>query len=725
MSRQATQAGGRAGARRSGTDCAGSPRRSPLTVALVGNPNTGKTTLFNRLTGARERVGNWSGVTVDTAEEQVVWAGIPVRFVDLPGIFSLSAHTPDERVTRDFLESGRADLVVNVLDASNLERSLCLTRQLLDLHLPVVGALNLADVARRRGLRIDVRVLSESLGSPVCPVVASRGRGVDALRDRICGMLGGLKTRSADTDVSAGRMPPACGDPEAEEAESEKRLSFARGLAHAVIRRDSPPGERRSDRVDRVLLSSWAGIPLFLAVMYGVFWLTVRVTHPMVDFLDSFAGAFLVHGLRFWLTGLGAPDLLVAVLTDGVGTGLVAVATFVPPIFMIFLCLGLLEGSGYMPRAAFVMDRLLRRIGLPGKAFIPLVVGFGCTVPALLATRTLEVRRDRVLTMLIAPFMSCGARLPVYTVFALAFFPRSGNQVVFALYLAGIVLAILSGLLLHRTLLPGAGAAYVLELPPYHLPPVRMCLAHAWHNLRSFLVRAGQVIVGVAVAFSLLNAVWTSAGPGQSAGRSAGPAEGLGRVATPVLAPLGIAATNWPATVGLMTGVLAKEAIIGTLDVLYAQIDAAAVRVDDRPAFDLRAQVAGSIRELKEGYGWVDRRGSKPPHSAWPGMIDALRRSFGSGAAAFAYLLFVLAYSPCVAALAVLTREAGWRWTLFSIVYQSLLAWMTATLFYQAATFSAHPRSSLEWMAAVVLLAALIVFSLRAYGRRRPMGILA
>lgn len=724
MSRQAPSADVGAGAWRSGPDCAGSQRRAPLIVALVGNPNTGKTTLFNRLTGARERVGNWSGVTVDTAEEQVVWDGIPVRVVDLPGIFSLSAHTPDERVTRDFLESGRADLVVNVLDASNLERSLCLTRQLMDLHLPVVGALNLADVARRRGLRIDIRLLSESLGSPVCPVVASRGKGVDALRDRICGMLGGLKVRSTGATAPSGRMPAGV-DPEAEEAESEKRLSFARGLAHAAIRRDSPPGERRSDRVDRVLLSSWGGIPIFLVVMYGVFWLTVRVTHPMVDFLDSFAGAFLVHGLRFWLTGLGAPAMLVTVLTDGVGTGLVAVATFVPPIFMIFLCLGLLEGSGYMPRAAFVMDRLLRRIGLPGKAFIPLVVGFGCTVPALLATRTLEVRRDRVLTMLIAPFMSCGARLPVYTLFALAFFPRSGNQVVFALYLAGIVLAILSGLLLHRTLLPGAGAAYVLELPPYHLPPVRMCLAHAWHNLRSFLIRAGQVIVGVAVAFSLLNAVWTSAGPGRTGGQPAGPAEGLGRVVTPVFSPMGIAATNWPATVGLMTGVLAKESIIGTLDVLYAQIEAAAVVGDDRPAFDLRAQVAGSIRELEEGYGWVDRRGSKPPHSAWPGMIDALRHSFGSGAAAFAYLLFVLAYSPCVAALAVLTREAGWRWTLFSVAYQSLLAWMTATLFYQVATFQAHPRSSLGWLAAVGLMAALIVLALRVYGRRRPMGLLA
>lgn len=689
-----------------------------ITVALVGNPNTGKTTLFNALTGARERVGNWSGVTVAQAETVTELDGKLVRFIDLPGIFALASHTLDERVTRDFLLSRQATLVVNVLDASNLERSLCLTRELLDLHVPLVAVLNLTDVAERRGLHLDVPDLALRLGCPVLPIVASREEGVDALLNLLAARLAQPPASAMPDAITV--LPASATDLEAEAA---RRLDYARQVVQAVVQRDAPPQERRSDRIDRKLLDTRIGIPLFLAIMYVVFWMTVKGTRPLVEFLDSFAGAFCVHGLRAWLTHLRAPAMLIALLADGAGAGVVAVATFIPPIFAIFLCLGVLESSGYMPRAAFVMDRVLRKIGLPGKAFIPLVVGFGCTVPALLATRTLESRRERVLTMLITPFMSCGARLPVYAVFALAFFPQFGNRVVFALYLTGILLAVCSGLLLHWTVLPGHGVPYALELPPYQLPPLRMCLDHAWYNLRSFLVRAGQIIVAVAVGLSLLNALGNVRLPGATAPASkagAGAAAAIGRAVTPVFSPMGIERANWPATVGLLTGILAKESVIGTLDVLYAQAKERMPQTLTEAPFKLRSELAASFHDLFAAYGLVDRQPDQPTRSGWPGMLSAMRRAFSSRAAAFAYLLFVLIYSPCLAALAVLAREAGWRWMAFSVVYQTLLAWMTATAFYQLATATAHPRQTLFWLAVVAVLAVLMVTTLIWRAQQRP-----
>jgi len=674
-----------------------------MTLALVGNPNTGKTTLFNGITGARERVGNWSGVTVDQAQANAVIGGHEVRIVDLPGIFTLDGHTLDERISGNFIKDQKADLIINVVDASNLERSLCLTRTLLDMGVRIVVALNLMDVAERRGLHIKVAALEQAIGCPVVPVVASQGEGIETLRMVLGKVL---------PDAIRSPAGPVREIAKTEEA-AQTRREFARALAHAVVQRDAPPGERTADRVDRVLLNAWVGIPLFLGIMYSVFWLTVRATQPLVEFMDSFVSAFLVHGLRALLEHWHWPGMLVNVLTDGAGAGMAAVATFMPPIFVIFLCLGVLEGTGYMPRAAFVMDRLLRKIGLPGKAFIPLVVGFGCTVPGLLSTRTLAQRRERVLTMLITPFMSCGARLPVYTIFALAFFPHKGDRVVFALYLTGILLAIFSGLLLHRTILKGISTSYVLELPPYQAPPIRMCLDHAWFNLRSFLVRAGQVIVCVVVALSLLNEIGRVFLPARKAGapESTSVSMRVGQAITPVFGSMGIQNDNWPATVGLLTGVLAKESVIGALNVMYAQAGEAAAEAKHPQPFSLRGEIADSLYELGAAYGVIVRtvKQEQEGHASWKAMLEPMRQSFGSGAAAFAYLLFVLIYSPCLAALAVLAREAGWRWMIFSVTYQTLLAWMVATVFYQSATWSSHPQQSLSWMALIgsVLLAGM------------------
>lgn len=735
-----------------------------LRVALVGNPNTGKTTLFNLLTGARERTGNWTGVTVDSAHGVLDIGAEQLRVTDLPGIYSFSPYTEDERVARDYLIRNKPDAVINIVDASNLERSLYLTAQLLDMRVPLVVALNQMDVAERHGMRVDPAHLAQHLGCPVVPMVASRGEGGEALKQEVLRVAQARRLPTArvlygDAERSVQRLQVCLivaaddagvdsrwlaiklleQDPFAREltkglfdeiaaeenariarhtglkpeaAVMDARLGFIRGLAHDVVKRRLEIRRRFSDLADRLLLSRPAGIPAFLCVMYGVFWLTVRLTQPLVDFIDSALSALLVQGPRVWLGALGVPELAISLLADGVGSGLTTVATFMPPIFMIFLCLSLLEESGYMARAAFIMDRFLNKIGLPGKAFIPLLVGFGCTVPALMATRTLEQRRDRLLTMLIAPFMSCGARMPVYAIFAMAFFPKHGNAVIFALYLIGALLAILSGWVLHRTLFKGDASAFVMELPPYHIPALRGCLEHVWYNLKSFLVRAGQVILLIAVLLSLGNAVfeWASAGEQQAAAKKSA----AGRALTVVLRPMGVAEDNWPAAAGLLTGLMAKEAIVGTLEVLYAHADEAPA--PDAQTFSLGASLREAARGLAAGYG---RAGDgTAPGGESPGLLASMRRNFGGRAAAFAYLLFVLIYSPCVAALIVLGREAGWRWMGFAVVYQTLLAWMVATAFYQAATFFEAPLRSGLWLGALAVLAAGGVGLLHQFGKR-------
>jgi ferrous iron transport protein B len=744
---------------------------SVLSVVLVGNPNTGKTTLFNLLTGARERTGNWTGVTVESAHAGFTLDGRVYRVADLPGIYSFSPDTEDERVARDYLIRNRPSAVINIVDASNLERSLYLTSHLLDMRVPLVVALNQVDVAERHGVKVDAQHLAQHLGCPVVPMVASRGEGLAALRAAVADVAsahrlpaarvvygeaepsvrrlqvclivaaddagvdsrwlaiklleGDLFARSLtnglfDTIVAEenARLARHTGQ-RPETAVMDARLGFIRGLARDVVRRRGEIRRRFSDVADRVLLSRPVGIPAFLSVMFAVFWLTVRLTQPLVDFIDNVFGALLVRQTRVWLTAFGAPDLLIALLSDGVGAGLTTVATFMPPICMIFLCLTLLEESGYMARAAFIMDRFLNGIGLPGKAFIPLLVGFGCTVPALMATRTLEQRRARVLTMLIAPFMSCGARMPVYAIFAMAFFERSGNLVIFALYLIGGLLAILSGLVLHRTLLRGEAAAFVMELPPYHVPALRGCLEHVWGNLKSFLTRAGQVIVVIALLLSLGHALLDRASG--DAERAAEWRASAGRAMTVPLRPMGVSEQNWPAAAGLLTGLMAKEAIVGTLEVLYAHADEA----PDVAPVALGQSFANAGRRLVAAYGFaapspadsVQDDGDGATHGGG-GLLAAMRRHFGSRAAAFAYLLFVLIYSPCVAALIVLAREAGWRWMLFAVVYQTLLAWMVATVFYQLANCAEAPLRAALWMGSVAAVATGGYGLLRVVGKR-------
>ncbi len=764
---------------------------SRIIVGVVGNPNCGKTTLFNALTGARQRVGNWPGVTVERKTGVCRWPGAEVMLVDLPGVYSLGAFSTtsiDEQIARDYVLSDEADLVVNIVDASNLERNLYLTTQLLEMRAPLVVVLNMMDVAREHRIEIDTETLAKRLGCPVVPVVASRGEGLAALQAAIRRVASSPQPPEADLGFGAG-LEEAIGElvplvaPMAAERNVEPRwlaiklleedalavklcagidpdhlarikhtveekadedvdiliadgrYGFANALIRDAVRRKGVVLRTVSDKIDRVVLNRLLGIPIFLAVMYLMFMFTINVGSAFIDFFDILFGAVLVDGSREVLSGAGSPEWLTTIVADGVGGGIQTVATFIPVVGCLFLFLSMLEDSGYMARAAFVMDRFMRTVGLPGKSFVPLIVGFGCNVPAIMATRTLEHRRDRVMTVMMAPFMSCGARLPVYALFAAAFFPVGGQNVVFALYLIGIGFAIATGLVLKSTVLKGDTAPFVMELPPYRLPTLKGLLLRTWERLKSFVIRAGQVIVVVVVVLNFLNS-WELDGSfgNQDSDRSALAA--IGQSITPAFAPMGIQQDNWQATVGLFTGVFAKEAVVGTLDALYTALtNTGKTDAEGDESFDLMAGVGAAFASVPANLVALADRVADPlglsigdttdvtaaarQQGISVGTMGTMAQRFDGALGAFAYLLAILLYMPCVAAMAATYRETGAVWATFTAFWTTGLAYGSAVLVYQAGSFSRHPVQSAWWIAGVMLVFASMVMVLRRLGGRR------
>jgi ferrous iron transport protein B len=762
-------------------------------IALVGNPNCGKTTLFNALTGARQRVGNWPGVTVEKKTGQFEHAGQSIEVVDLPGTYTLGSPeldgALDERIAQAFLAAGTARLIVNIVDASNLERNLYLTVQLLEMHLPVVVALNMMDVASDRRMRIDAERLAHRLGCLVVPIVAARKRGIETLKDAVVAAAGLPRSGGLDlvypaaveraVDELAPHLDAAVdrrrwlalrlleGDAEAlaaapaaarerlallkarveEEAGDEPdiliaagRYAWVHGVVAAVLTRSGEVGRNLSDRIDRVVLNRVLGIPIFLAVMYAMFMLTINVGGAFIDFFDILFGTILVDGFGALLGRMGSPDWLTALLADGVGGGIQTVATFIPIIGCLFLFLSALEDSGYMARAAFVMDRFMRTIGLPGKSFVPLIVGFGCNVPAIMAARTLENQRDRTMTIVMAPFMSCGARLPVYALFAAAFFPIGGQNLVFGLYLVGIAAAVLTGLVLKRTLLQGETSPFIMELPPYHLPALGNVLIRTWDRLKGFVLRAGRVIVGVVIVIAFLNS-WGSDGSFGNQDSDKSVLASIGRAMVPVFQPMGIEEDNWPATVGIFTGLLAKEAVVGTLDALYSGLaagEAADAGEGEADAeFSLLGGIAEAFASIPANLAEVAARVTDPlgldigdvasPEAAAAeqevatGTFTAMASRFDGAAGAFAYLLLVLLYMPCVAATAAVYRETNLRWTLFVCAWTTLMGYSAAVLFYQAATFSRDPATSALWILGMLGLLGAALATMWLLGRREDV----
>ncbi|RHZ97831.1 Fe(2+) transporter permease subunit FeoB [Cereibacter sphaeroides] len=768
---------------------------SGATIALLGNPNCGKTTLFNALTGTRQMVGNWPGVTVEKKTGEIRFAGRTAALVDLPGTYSLgSGHTvsTDERIARDFALSGEAQLVVNIVDASNIERNLYLTLQILEMGVPVVVALNMMDIAASQRIEIDLEALAARLGCPVVPIVAATGRGIEELKAALVQALDtgvpAVKPLSYVPEIEAAvadlvpaieaagetraprwlalellegsrtliaRVPTLAPEVARARQALEEALGYdpdtaiASGRYDAVaeataasVRRTSELGRTLSDRIDRVVLNRVLGIPIFLFVMYLMFLFTINVGSAFIDFFDVAAATIFVEGTAELLGRAGSPDWLTTVLASGVGGGVQTVATFIPVIACLFLFLSVLEDSGYMARAAFVMDRFMRIVGLPGKSFVPLIVGFGCNVPAVMATRTLENERDRTMTIAMAPFMSCGARLPVYALFAAAFFPANGQNLVFLLYLIGILAAVFTGLVLKNTLLPGSTTPFVMELPPYHIPTLRAVLLRTWDRLKSFVIRAGRVLVPVVAVIAVLNS-WGRDGSFGNEDTDNSVLAAIGQTIAPAFEPMGIRPENWPATVGIFTGLLAKEAVVGTLNALYSGMAETEEAQEEAAPYSLTAGLSAAVATIGENFGDLAGALTDPlgieigdlsstdaaaeELEVSTGTFGAMRALFDGQAGAFAYLLMVLLYVPCTAAIAAVWREAGPAWTGFVSVWTLMMGWGSATVFYQAATFARHPEASALWIGGVLAAFALVILVMKRIGgtgasRSAPAG---
>lgn len=722
-----------------------------ITVALAGNPNAGKTTLFNALTGAKQYVGNWPGVTVERISGKYKHDDCSIEMIDLPGIYSFSAYSLDEKVSREFILMDKPDLVVNIIDASNLERNLYLTTQLLEMKIPVLIALNMMDVAKKKKINIEIDHLALHLGCTIIPVTANKRLGLEVLKDEINKAAEEKKISSTHVsydsvvEESITNIQQRCAtyaqnrevDPRwlaikllekdelaeeisensaANEVETEilkiekhthsnadiviadGRYGFINGLTRDVVHRDSEIRKNISDFIDKFVLNRVLSVPIFFTVMYMVFMLTINVSAPFVDFFDSFIGTIFVDGLGNILTNLNFPNWLIILLADGIGGGIQAVSTFIPPIFFMFFSLSILEDSGYMSRAAFVMDRFMRIIGLPGKAFIPMIVGFGCNVPAIMATRTLENRKDRIFTILLNPFMSCGARLPVYILFASVFFPNSGGLLIFTIYLIGIFLAIISGILFKKTLFKGEISTFVMELPPYHIPTFNGIMMHTWQRLKDFVLKAGQVIIIVVLVLSFLNSIGADGSFGNEDSENS-ILSGIGKAITPVFEPMGISEENWPATVGLFTGIFAKEAIVGTLDALYSGAE------EDDEEFEFWQRIVKSFQTIPEGFKKSQEADTAPEEKSADVSgkdkmtLSKMQTLFGGKNNAFAYLLFILIYMPCIATVAAIYRETNIKWMMFSVFYLTSLAWLVSTLYYQVSIFTEQPATSSMWIA--------------------------
>ena len=673
-----------------------------LSIALAGNPNCGKTTLFNEITGSKQHVGNWPGVTVEKKEGKYK-KDKEMTIVDLPGIYSLSPYSAEEIVARNYIIEEKPDVLINIIDGTNIERNMYLTLQILETGIPTVVALNMMDEVESSGTKIDIDKISKALGIKVVPIVARNGKNIDLLMNEVKKVskeknkelniyskdvedfLADILSQINDNDNLNQRVNPRWrsiklleedpieseklssdmknkiepivskanaklnGDAEGEIA--DQRYKFISNVVSKSVKRqvqkDGTRIETTSDKIDKVLTNRIIAIPAFLVIMYGLFKITFGEGPLGIGvWLQTIVGDFwdgpLTETILTSIENMGASEWALSLVGDGILAGLGGVISFLPQILVLFLLMSILEDSGYMARVAFVMDKLFRRFGLSGKSFIPLLMGFGCSVPAVMASRTLENERDRKITIAITPFMSCGAKLPIYLMFAATLFAGSNQTVVvYSIYMLGLVVAVISALILSKFVFKGEASNFIMELPQYRIPTLRSVLIHAWEKVKGFVIKAGTIILGSTILIWFLS----NFNLGGMCEMEDSILATIGRSIQWIFAPLGFG--NWKASVAVVTGWIAKENIVSTFGVLYGASDAIA-----------EAAMEGS--------------------AAIPGVAAAFTK-----AAAFSYMAFNLLCMPCFAAVGAIKKEMGnWKDTLKTIGFQMLTAWIVAFIVY-------------------------------------------
>ncbi|MBU3107614.1 ferrous iron transport protein B [Clostridium gasigenes] len=581
------------------------------TVALLGNPNVGKTTLFNSLTGSTQRVGNWAGVTVDKKEG---FFG-DVKVVDLPGIYALDTYSNEEKISKKFLENDEVDVILNIIDASNINRNLYLTTQLKQFKKPIILAVNMIDVAEKKGFNLDYNKLSELLQVKVIPIVASKEEGINEVKDAL------------ESDVFFSSQT----DNDFHFEDEKATYSFIDSVLEKCSTTSIKKGKPIKDKLDNILLNPWLAYPIFLAFMALMFQVTFAwVGQPLSDMLD----ALLNDSLLPFVTSLlsDSSPWFQSLIVDGIIAGVGGIVVLLPIILALFACISVLEDSGYMARIAFIMDKVMRKMGLSGKAFIPMIVGFGCTVPAIMSARTLESEKDRKLTALLVPLMSCNAKLPVYAVFAAVFFPKYVGLIVAGLYLLGVILAFIFGVIFKNTIFKKDEEPFIIELPEYKTPSIKNIGKQVWEKAKGFLVRAGTLIFAMSVLIWFLsNFNFTGMVDVNDSLLSS-----IGSVIAPIFKPLGFG--DWQSSVSLLTGLLAKESVIASMGIIFS------------------------------------------------GDLTLMLPVYFTSASALSFLVFVLLYTPCISVIGAMYKEYGTKFTLFSIAYQLILAWVVSFIVFNIAT---------------------------------------
>jgi len=695
--------------------------------ALVGFANSGKSTLFNLLSSrnkkiAKQNVGNFSGITVAAKKSPFQLNNIDAFLSDLPGLSSLTQRGEqgqDLTISQQFIQKNHINYLINVVDINQISRQLYLTTQLLELGIPMIVVLNKAD--RQKHLLVDIDKLSEELGCPVVVISAQDKSAVEVIEQKLLHL----------TTSQASKLDQAVQKQTAQEnktlTENSSAIQARQDYVGDILARVSVTGSgaRISDTLDNIVLHPVTGVPVFLGMMYLLFMFAINVGSAFIDFFDILSGTIFVSYPLHLLEPLGLPQW-VLIIFEGVGSGIQTVATFIPVIACLFIGLSLLENSGYLARAAFVVDSLMQKIGLPGKAFVPLIVGFGCTVPAVMSARVLDSERERITTIMMAPFMSCGARLPVYALFAAAFFPESGQNLVFLLYLIGIAAAVFTGFLLKKTVLSGTSSLNIMELPPYEVPKVGAISKRVWQRTYGFVTGAGKTIVIVVCLLNFLNSIGTDGSFGHQDSEKSILSQSA-QVVMPLLAPMGIKEENWQAGVGIITGIFAKEVLVATFNSLYSPSESS--EEGEPSIISSWHEATASVKENLLGIAPDDPLGIDVgdlsdleavaiEQDVELSTYQVMQAAFVSQLGAFSYLLFILLYTPCVAAMGAIKNEVGTRWAGFAAIWSFLLAYLLATLCFQVGNFFVAPLMASISIVAVLLCFAGIYFWLKHQGRK-------
>lgn len=624
-----------------------------LSVALIGNPNTGKSTIFNELTGIRQKIGNWPGVTVDKKVGYTKHKDRAISVMDLPGTYSINGRSPEEIIVENYLSGEKPDIIVDVIDSSNIERNLFLCLQLLECRIPVLVDLNMMDEANRKGIKISTAKLEKLLGMPVVETVGRSKKSTNKLLDIFTSTVMDSYKNSQQVEehiANIEKLKATISDKEKlEEAIIEARYAFIDKIVEQVVVKENV-GNNLTEKIDKILANGFMALPILVLMLYLVFQITFTwIGQPIADELDVLINEDFYGWADEALIGLGVADWLHSLVCDGIIAGVGGVLTFVPLIFTLFFCLSFLDGTGYMARVAFIMDPIMRRAGLSGKALMPIICGFGCAVPGIMGARALDSEKDRMITILVTPFLTCGAKLPVMALFGAIFFGENAADVVFAMYLVGIVGAILASSVLSRTVFEKDNTSFVLELPPYRIPDMKTVLLETWDKGKGYLIKAGTIIFAMSVILWFLSSYNFG---GQVEDMSESFLATLGGMMSTLFVFHGF--DTWEAGSAVITGIMAKEAVISTMGILYGLPD------------------LSPDTETVEAVGMVANTGLQVAFTTM---------------SALAFMVFSQLYTPCMTALGTIKKEAGgWKWMLFSAVGTFVLAWIVSLLVYQIGT---------------------------------------